>query len=76
MVFKGYTYTNATDAGAALQQCDAYYGVPKNPYDITQHWVDYEYSQKDNIYFILFDESLLPVLGEPIEFDVNLEEEI
>jgi hypothetical protein len=76
MVFKGYTYTNATDAEAAVQQCDIYYDIPKSPDDVTQHWVAYEYSQNDNIYFILFDESLLPVLGEPIEFDVNLEEDI
>lgn len=76
MVFRGYTYTNATDAEAAVQQCDIYYGIPKNPDDVTQHWVAYEYSQNDNIYFILFDESLLPVLGEPVEFEVNLEEDI
>ena len=76
MVFNGYTYNNATDAQAAVKQCDTYYGLPKNPDDVTQHWVSYEYSVKDNIYFILFDESLLPVLGEPIEFEVNLEEEI
>lgn len=76
MVFKGYTYTNATEAQAAVQQCDTYYSIPKSPDDVTQHWVGYEYSQNDNIYFILFDESLLPILGEPIEFDVNLEEDI
>ena len=76
MVFRGYTYTNATDAQAAVQQCDIYYGIPKSPDDVTQHWTAYEYSQNDNIYFILFDESLLPILGEPVEFEVTLEEEI
>lgn len=76
MVFNGYTYKNATDAQVAVQQCDTYYGIPKNPDDITQHWVEYEYSVNDNFYFILFDESLLPILGEPVEFEVNLEEEI
>jgi hypothetical protein len=76
MVFKGYTYTNVTDAEAAVQQCDIYYSIPKSPDDITQHWAGFEYSQNDNIYFILFDKSLLPVLGEPVEFEVNLEEDI
>lgn len=76
MVFNGYTYNSAIDAQTAVQQCDTYYGIPKNPDDVTQHWVEYEYSVNDNFYFILFDESLLPILGEPVEFEVNLEEDI
>lgn len=76
MVFKGYTYINIADAEAAIQQCDIYYNIPKSPDDVTQHWAGFEYSENDNFYFILFDESLLPILGEPIEFEVNLEEEI
>ena len=76
MVFKCYTYTNVAYAEAAVQQCDTYYSIPKSPDDVTQHWAAFEYSQNDNIYFILFDESLLPVLGEPVEFEVNLEEDI
>ena len=76
MVFNGYTYNSVIDAQTAVQQCDTYYGIPKNPDDVTQHWVEYEYSVNDNFYFILFDESLLPILGEPVEFEVNLEEDI
>jgi hypothetical protein len=53
MVSKGYTYTNVADAEAAVQQCDTYYSIPKSPEDVTQHWAGFEYSQNDNIYFIL-----------------------
>jgi hypothetical protein len=69
---KGYKYTTEPEAIAARQQCDAYYGIPKSPTDITQHWVDYNFAElnEPQFYYITFDESLLPILGEPTEFEV------
>ena len=69
---KGYKYTTETDAIAARQQCDAYYGIPKSPDDITQHWIDYNFAElnEPQFYYITFDESLLPILGQPTEFEV------
>jgi hypothetical protein len=69
----GYKYTNEQDAINAREQCDAYYGIPVTPDDITQNWVDYQIATLDNpiFYYITFDESLEVVLGEPITFEVT-----
>jgi len=70
----GYIFQTETEAIAARQQCDAYYGIPKSPTDVTQHWVDYRYAELDGFYYITYDESLLPVLGNPNEFEVTQNE--
>jgi hypothetical protein len=69
---KGYKYQTETEAIAARHQCDAYYGIPASPDDVTQHWVDYNFAELNNpkFWYITFDESLLPILGEPTEFEV------
>lgn len=72
-LINGYKYTNEQDAINAREQCDAYYGIPVSPDDVTQNWVDYNTATLDNpiFYYITFDESLTPILGEPITFDVT-----
>ena len=72
----GYKYTNEQDAIDAREQCDAYYGIPVTPEDITQNWVDYNTANLDNpiFYYIRFDDSLRIVLGEPITFEVTKQE--
>jgi hypothetical protein len=67
----GYKYQTETEAITARQQCDAYYGIPKSPTDVTQHWIDYNYAKLDGFWYITYDESLLPILGEPTEFEVT-----
>jgi len=71
---KGYIFQTETEAITARQQCDAYYGIPKSPTDVTKHWVDYRYAELDGFWYITYDESLLPILGEPIEFEVTQNE--
>jgi hypothetical protein len=71
---KGYKYTTETEAIEARQQCDAYYGIPKSLNDVTQHWVDYNFAELDGFYYITYDESLLPILGNPTEFEVTQNE--
>ena len=70
----GYKYTNEQDAIDAREQCDAYYGIPVTPEDITQNWVDYQTANLDNpiFWYITFDDSLRIVLGEPITFEVTV----
>jgi hypothetical protein len=72
-LINGYKYTNEQDAINAREQVDAYYGIPVSPDDVTQHWVDYQTSDLDNpiFYYIIFDESLRVVLGEPSTFEVT-----
>lgn len=69
---QGYTYQTETEAIAARQECDAYYGIPVSPEDVTQNWVDYQFAElnEPQFWYITYDESLLPVLGEPTEFEV------
>ena len=71
-LINGYKYTTEEEAIAAQTQCDAFYGIPKTPTDITQHWIGYNFAElnEPQFYYITFDESLLPILGEPSEFEV------
>jgi hypothetical protein len=70
----GYKYTNEQEAIDAREQCDAYYGIPVSPNDVTQNWVDYQTANLDNpiFWYITFDESLKVVLGEPTNFEVTV----
>ena len=68
----GYKYTNEQEAINAREQVDTYYGIPVSPDDVTKNWVDYNTAELDNpiFYYIIFDESLRVVLGEPTTFEV------
>ena len=68
----GYKYTTETEAIAAQTQSDTFYGIPKTPTDITQHWISYNFAElnEPQFWYITFDESLLPILGQPTEFEV------
>jgi hypothetical protein len=65
---KIYKYITEQEAIDARKQCADYYGLPKSPEDVTQFWVDYQ--EGDGFFYIIFDESILPILGEPIEFEI------
>ena len=58
-MLKGYKYTTETEAIT----------------DVTQHWIDYNYAELDGFWYITYDESLLPILGEPTEFELILPEQ-
>jgi hypothetical protein len=68
----GYQYNTEQEAINAREACDAYYGIPVAPNDITQNWVDYKFAELNNpqFWYIVYDESLQVVLGEPTEFEV------
>jgi hypothetical protein len=70
---KGYKYTTEQEAINACQECNNYYGIPVSPDDITQNWTDYQYANLNTppFWYIFFDESLIPVLGQPTSFDVE-----
>jgi hypothetical protein len=68
----GYQYNTEAEAITARELCDTYYGIPVSPDDVTQNWVDYQFANLNDpeFYYIVFDDSLLPVLGQPTEFEV------
>jgi hypothetical protein len=69
----GYQYITEQEAINARELCDTYYGIPVAPDDVTQNWVDYQFAELNTpqFYYIVFDESLTPVLGQPTTFDVE-----
>jgi len=76
MLINGYKYTNEQDAIDARKQCADYYGLPVAPDDVTQYWVNYNTAELDTpmFWYIVFDESIRVILGEPTEFEVTTEE--
>jgi hypothetical protein len=76
MIVLGYKYQTEQEAINARKQCADYYGLPKSPEDITQYWVDYQEASLDTpiFWYIIFDESIRDILGEPTEFEVTTEE--
>jgi len=71
----GFKYTNEQDAINARKQCADYYGLPVTPEDTTKYWVDYETANLDTpiFWYIIFDESIREILGEPTTFEVTEE---
>ncbi len=76
MLINGYKYTTEQEAINARKQCADYYGLPVAPEDVTQYWVDYETAEFDTpiFWYIEFDESIEQILGQPITFEVTIEE--
>jgi hypothetical protein len=74
MEVTGYKYTNEQDAINARELVDAYYGIPVLPEDVTQNWVDYQTATLNTpiFYYIIFDESLTVILGQPTTFEVTI----
>jgi hypothetical protein len=72
MIIKGYKYNTELEAQMARKQCADYYGLPVSPEDTTIYWVDYYESllNKPIFWYILYDESILDILGQPTEFEV------
>ena len=68
----GYKYNTEAEAINAREACDAYYGIPVASDDITQNWVDYQFAELNTpqFWYIVFDESLAPILGTPSQFEV------
>lgn len=72
MEILGYKYDTEQEAINARESCDTYYGIPVSPEDITQNWVEYKIADFNipKFYYIIYDESLNVVLGEPQTLDI------
>lgn len=67
----GYKYTTEQEAINARSSCATYKGLP-NPQGDTLYWVNYNYSQLDDFYYITYVEELENVLGQPINFEITI----
>ena len=72
MTISGYEYITEQEAQNAVNLCNSYYGIPKSATDITQNWCSYSYAELNTppFWYIIYDDSLLSVLGEPTDFNV------
>jgi hypothetical protein len=68
----GYQYFTEQEAIDARKECADYYGLPKSPEDETIYWVNYENASLNTpiFWYIVFDESIRIILGEPTEFEI------
>jgi hypothetical protein len=69
---KGWKFETEESANDAVQLCNTYYGIPTplNPQLVA--WCAYNYD--GTIWYISYDETIEVVLGEPIEFEINIEQ--
>jgi len=75
MEILGYKYLVEVEAIDARAQCADFYGLPITPEDETKFWVDYNEADLNTpiFWYIVFDESIREILGEPTTFDVIIE---
>ena len=72
MIVTGYQYITEQEAINSQKLVDTYYGIPVHPDDITQHWCGYNFAELNDpqFWYTTYDISLVPILGEPTEFEV------
>ena len=73
MVYNGYKYNTEQEAIDARQAAADYKGFPV-PGGETLYWVDYNYSELDGFWYIQYSEGVEVVLGQPIEFEITINE--
>lgn len=64
----GYLFDSLESANLAVSQCDAYYGYPKSPNDLTRHFI--MWFRNDDRYIMNYVSDVVPILGEPIEIKI------
>ena len=67
----GYKYLTEQEAVDAVNYCNQYYNITKTENNVTSSWCEYD-KDESGIFFITQDKSLIPVLGEPYEFTIEL----
>jgi len=66
----GYKFLNEQDCVNSIQLINTHYGYPKSD-SVTSSWCKYIYDEIDGFYYIIFDESLKVILGEPEIITIN-----
>ena len=66
--YSGYKFMTEQDAKNAVALAQEAKNLPN---DAVEYWVNYQYSELDDFYFIIYDDGIQNVLGEPVQFEVN-----
>ena len=69
---KGYIFESEEDATNAREKCDVHYGIPVSPEDVTQNWCEFLFAELQGFFYIVFDETLTAILGEPQDINIIL----
>ena len=70
---EGYIYNTEIEAIDARKLAADYKGLPVKPNDITIYWVNYQFSESDNFYYIQHVDGLEEVLGSPVEIILTID---
>ena len=73
---QGYKFNTEAEAIQAQLECDTYHKIEIKEGYIAKHWTGYIYSELDGFWYITAHESLVPVLGTPIDITITNHEEI
>lgn len=72
---KGYKYSNEESANDSINLLNVHFNIPKNANCLTRSYaeadISYDKDKKIDFYYIIFDPSMIIVLGDPTEFTVN-----
>ena len=73
MKVTGYKYNTESEAITARKQCADFYGLPSSPDNVVKYWVNYQEADLNTpiFWYIVFDESIREILGDPETFDVT-----
>lgn len=69
----GYKFNTEQEAILARQLGANYIKLPK-PNGATMYWYNYNYSELDEFWYIQYSEGVEVVLGQPIEFEITINE--
>ena len=69
ITINGYKYTEEQAAKDAVALTQAEKNLPN---DNLEYWVNYDYSQRDGFYYILYADGVESVLGNPTEFTIDI----
>ena len=67
---KGYKWDTIEEADLVMNQLNDHYGLPVETGG--SYFSSDSYSKIEDFYFLNEHEMLIPVLGEPYQFDVNI----
>lgn len=73
-IVKGYFFSSEEEVKSAIEKVNEHYGITNHVDKVTNSWVNYNVTKYNDprYYYVIWHESLNPVLGEPKEIELIL----
>ena len=73
-IVKGYFFSSEEDVNLAIEKVNKHYNIFNHPDKVTNSWVSCNVTKYNDprYYYIIWHESLNPILGEPTEIELIL----